>query len=313
MTYLANNTIQAADYNNFAGLTGSVAASAAIATAKAGYLYGVGFGDRGYGQTAPALSAVSVGQSVGQEWQNLRTVMASLASWQGTSAATLPASGSFNAGAAITAHSAISTLLSTLDSNRLNYQAGNMSLGTMTSSTRASTWGGGTGSITCEFQITFSSEDHARYFFNTGGELRVSLNHPSTATARDISWNTILSGLNVAFRANTSARIGGSYGTAVGIGYYQLTTTYQTILNGTNSGTGAYTVNDFVVQARATSIAGVNGAKGSVIQIRVILTDEQTNAFQDIVQSGTSATLQQLRATSVFPVATPSASVVTAF
>lgn len=313
MTYATGNSIQATDYNSFAGLTASGAGSAAAAASKAGYLYGVGFGDRGYGQTSPALSSVSVGQAVGQEWQNLRSVIVSMANWQNTSIASLPPSSSFNAGAAVTASSAIASILSTLDTNRLNYQVANMTLSGLTSTTRASTWGTGTSSITAEFQVTFSSEDHARYFFNTGGELRVLLNHPSTATARDSSWNTVLSGFNMAFRANSTARIGGSYGAAQGIGYYQLTTAYQTVIDGTNTGVTPYGVNDFVVQARAVTITGANGAKGSVIQFRVILTDEQSNAFQDVVQSGTVATLQQLRATGAYTIATPSASVITAF
>lgn len=310
MTYATGNSIQASDYNTPAGLTASGAGSAATATAKAGYLYGVGYGDRGYGQSSPALSAVSAGQAIGQEWQNLRTVMVSMAGWQNTSIASLPPASSFNAGAAIAASSAISSILSTLDSNRLNYQVGNMTLSGLTSSTRASTWGAGVGSITAEFSVTFSSEDHARYFFNTGGELHILLSHPSTATSRDSSWNTVLSGFNMAFRANASARIGGSYGTAQAIGYYQLTTAYQTVIDGTNTGVAPYGVNDFIVQAKAVTITG---AKGSVIQFKVILTDEQTNAFQDIVQSGTVATLQQLRATGMYTISSPSAAVVTAF
>ena len=313
MTYATGNSIQAVDYNGLAGLTASGAGSAAIATAKAGYLFGVGFGDRGYGQSTPALSSVSEGQVIGQEWQNLRSVIVSLANWQNTSITSLPPASSFNAGAAITASSTITSILASLDTNRLNYQIANMTLSGLSSTTRSSTWGAGNSSITAEFQVTFSSEDHARYFFNTGGELRILLNHPSTATARDSSWNTVLSGFNMAFRANTTARIGGSYGIAQSIGYYQLTTVYQTIINGTNTGISPYGVNDFIVQARAVSIAGVNGAKGSVIQFRVVLTDEQTNAFQDIVQSGTVATLQQLRATGSITISAPSASVITAF
>lgn len=313
MTYATGNSIQATDFNSLAGLTASGAGSAANATAKAGYLYGVGFGDRGYGQTTPALSAVSAGQAVGQEWQNLRTVMVNMATWQNTSIASLPPVSAFNAGAAVTASSAITSILSTLDANRLNYQVANMTLSGLTSTTRASTWGQGTGSITAEFQVTFNNEDHARYFFNTGGELRILLNHPSTATSRDTSWNTVLNGFNMAFRANASARLGGAYGTPQAIGYYQLTTVYQTVIDGTNTSIAPYGVNDFVVQARAVTITGANGAKGNVIQFRVILTDEQTNAFQDVVQSGTSASLQQLRATGSFTISTPSASLVTAF
>ena len=291
MTYLANNNIQASDYNTFAGVTGSAAASAAAATAKAGHLYGIGFGDRGYGQSTPSLVAKVAGDVVGQEWQTLRTVMVNLANWQNTSIATLPAAASFNAGAAITAHSAISSLLSSLDTNRLNSQAVNMATSSLITSTRATTWGAGSSSIVCELRVAFADENQARYFFNTGGELRVSLIHPSTLTARDQSWNTVLNNLTIALRAHTSVRTSGSYGAAQNLGFYELLTTDQTILNGTNTGITPYGVNDFTVAARVQSVAGLNGGNGTAVVFRVTLTDEQTNGFSDIVQSGTAATV----------------------
>lgn len=324
MTYVRGLVTQAADYNIFAGLTGTAAASAVAAQNRAGYLYGIGFGDRGYGQSTPVLSAVSAGGAIGQEWQALRTVLSNLATWQNSAVTLLPPSTSLNAGATIVAHERdapslnaydLQDLLALLDTNRLNYQVGNMALtANAATSTRNTTWGAGTTGITAEFSVTFASEDAARYFFNTGGEVRLALAHPSTATSRDTSWNTVLNNLVVAFRANSSARLTGSFGTAQAVGYYGLTTTYQTILDGTNSGTGAYTVNDFLVQARALSITGANGARGSVIYFRVVLTDEQTNAFQDIVQSGTNAVVSHLRATTLFTnIASPTVAVVTAF
>ena len=322
MAYVKSSNIQAADYNNFAGLTGSAAASAAAAQNKAGYLYGIGFGDRGYGQTSPALTAETAGAIVGQEWQSLRTVIANMAAWQNTNTTLLPPASSFNAGREIVAHDSaapslnaydIQDMLATLDTNRLNYQAGNMTLSTIQTTTRSTVWGAGTGGITAEFQVAFTDENHARYFFNTGGEFRITLSHPNTTDTRNQSWNTVLNGFTLAFRANTSVRTSGSYGTAASIGYYQLTTSYQVICDGTNSGVTPYTVNDFYVDARAVTIAGVNGAKGSTIQFRVRLIDEQTNAFSDEVDSGTVANLQQLRATGSFTIAAPTSSIITAF
>lgn len=323
MTYAKNSNITAADYNNFAGLTGSAAASDAAALNKAGYLWGVGYGGRGYGQSTPALTSKSTSNAIGQEWQNLRTVISNLATWQNTSATLLPPSTSFNANTKVTAHENdapssnvydIQGILALLDTNRFNYQIGNMTLtSSAAASTRGTTWGAAGGSITAEFTVTFASEDAARYFFNSGGEIRMALAHPSTLTPRDSSWNSVLSNLSVAFRANASARLTGTTGVAQTIGYYQLTTAYQTILDGTNSGSGVYTVNDYTVAAKASTITGANGAKGSVLNFRVILVDQQTNAFSDIVQSGTNATVSHLRATGSVSLASPTVSVLTAF
>jgi hypothetical protein len=322
MTYAKSSAITAADYNTFAGLTGTAAASAVAAQNKAGYLYGIGFGDRGYGLTAPALTAKIAGNTVGQEWQSLRTVMSNIAAWQNTAVTLLPPSAGLNTSSSVVAHERDAPSLNTydfqdmvalLDTNRTNYQVGNMTAAAGVTSTRATTWGAGTTGITCEFSVTFASEDDARYFFNTGGEVRLALSHPSTLTARDTSWNTILASLVAGFRANSTSRLTGSYGVAQAIGYYQLTTAYQTILDGTNSGTGAYTVNDFVVSAKAATITGLNGAKGSVINFQVILTDEQTNAFSDIVQSGTAVDLSHLRAVTTMGIAAPTTAVTVAF
>ena len=80
MTYSNGLTIQAADYNSLAGATGTAASSGVAAQNRAGYLWGVGYGDRGYGQTIPALSPVSA-SNVDQGWTNLQGVLSGLASW----------------------------------------------------------------------------------------------------------------------------------------------------------------------------------------------------------------------------------------
>lgn len=209
-----------------------------------------------------------------------------------------------------------SDILALVDSNRFHYHPANMTLTTSAATTvRATTWGGGSTGITCEFSVTFTGEDAARYFFNTGGELRVTLNHTDTSTARNSSWNTVINNLTIAFRANGTARIAGSYGLPTGAGYYGLTTTYQAILDGTNTGISPYGVNDFYIDAKAVSITGLNGAKGSQLYFRVRLIDEQTNAFSDIVAAGTAANLSHLRATAspLTAKAAPTCSVVTAF
>lgn len=322
MTYAKGSGIQAVDFNTFAGVTGSAAGSAAVAQNKAGYLYGIGFGDRGYGQDSPALTATASGNAVDGEWQNLRTILASMAGWQNTSTALLPPSSSFNVGTNIVAHESsapslnaydIQDMVAALDTNRFNYQIGNMTLSTIQTSTRGSVWGSGGTGITTEFQVVFSDENHARYFFNTGGEFRITLAHPNVSNPRNQNWNTILNGFTLAFRANTSARTGGSFGAAQAVGYYQLTTAYQTICDGTNIGITPYTTNDFYVEARATSITGANGAKGSTLQFRVRLIDEQENGFDDLVAAGTVSNLQQLRATSAYVISAPTSSIITAF
>jgi hypothetical protein len=138
--------------------------------------------------------------------------------------------------------------------------------------------------------MTFSSEDKARYFFNSGGLLNLTLAHPSTTTTQNSNWNTILSALGtISFGAHATTR-SGSGGTPANIGYYELTGSAQSVFSGA-IGTGAYTANTIDVTAWSTNIVGANGAKGSIVKIKVVLTDGHTNTFSDTVAAGTVASI----------------------
>jgi hypothetical protein len=314
MTYAKNSVITAADYNTFAGVTGSAAASSAAATNVAGYLWGIGYGDRGYGASSPNLVAVSTGNCIASVgWTNLQNAISNLATHQGTATTLLPPSSLMNAGAAVVAHSTASgnaydfaTMLSLVDTNRFTYDILNMTLtSSAASSTRATAW---STSIQAIFTLTFTDENAARYFFNSGGDIRISLSHPDVSTPQNSSWNSILNNFTMAFAAHATTRLSGSYGSAQSVGYYELSTTYQTIVDGSNTGTGAYATNDFLIEAAAASITGLNGAKGSVINFRITLTDEYTG-FSDVVSSGTVATLGHLRSTTLPNITAPSCAV----
>lgn len=313
MAYSKGFKYSANDYNSLAGLTGFAAASGAAATQVAGYLWGVGFGDRGYGQTTPVITAVSSGQQIyASAWSNLRSILNSLAVQQGSSI-TLPVNAI--AGVQVVADSNYAAAMSTLDSNRNVGAAGGM---TLTSSaltiTRASTWGAGSTNIVGQASATFASEDAARYFFNTGGTLNMVLAHPNTTSTQDSNWNTILAALGtVSFGAHTTTR-SGSGGTPAAVGYYELTTAAQTILNGANIGTGSYTANSLLIEAWATAIPGVNGGKGTVINLRITLTDGHTNAFSDVVALGTNCVFGFKKATvNVAGIASPTVAQVISF
>ncbi len=324
MSYAQGQNIAAADYNGFAGgvaITSAFASSAA-ATQKIAALLGVGYGDRGYGQSTPSLPVRVAGDSVAaSDWANLRTAIATLASHQGTATSQLPPSGDFVAGANVKAETTaatttydFATMIANVDSNRFNTNSGasmTLTANALTIS-RASGWGSGSASITCTANATFASEDAARHFFNSGGEIRFALSHP-TGSTQDNNWNAALAGVGtVAFKAHSTTR-SGSNGTPAAIGYYELTTSAQTILSGA-IGTGAYSTNSISVTAAATSIAGSNGAKGFQIQFVITLSDSHTNAWTDTCSAGTAAVFSHLKATAVLSgIASPTISQVVGF
>lgn len=275
--------------------------------------------------TVPSMAfAESVSGSLipvsASDWLNLRNVIASCASHQGTATTLLPPASDFVAGASIKAEASattaydFATMIANVDSNRFNTNSGasmTLTANALTIS-RASTWGAGSAGITCTANATFASEDAARYFFNSGGEIRFALSHP-TGSTQDNNWNAALAAVGtVAFKAHSTTR-SGTAGTPAAIGYYELTTSAQTILSGA-IGSGAYSTNSITVTAAATSITGANGAKGFQIQFVITLSDSHTNAWTDVCAAGTAAVFSHLKATAVLSgIASPTISQVVGF
>jgi hypothetical protein len=293
MAYSKGNSPKSADYNSFVGANPvtSAYASSAAATKLVAALLGVGFGDRGYGQTTPAISAVAGGsQMKAVDWANLRTACSNIATYQGTSTASLPPASDFVVGQTVKSTFDWATYIASLDTNRLNTNGGaSLTLvSNSASSTRGATW---STTIISEFTATFPSEDAARYFFNTGGTLNVVLAHADTSSPQNQNWNTILAALGTISVGARSTTRSGSSGTPAALGFYNLTTAYQRVFDGTNIGTGAYSANDVLIDALVSSVAGVNGGNGTTVKIRVTLQDEHTNSFSDIVALGTKASM----------------------
>lgn len=309
MPYVIGQKITPTDYNTFVGSNGSGSAypSSAAATGIIGGIYGIGYGDRGYGQTGVTLSTLTSSSRINaQAWTNLRTALATCLNHQsGSLPATLPPASKLSVGQRIEAHESsaptsdsydINSLISQIDTNRFNTNSGSsMTLtGNAHTITRSGAWNS---TITGEVNVTFSSTNHARYFFNSGGQLRLLGAQPG-GTSQDSNWNNVLKNIvgTVSLSANGTTR-SGTGGTASGsIGYYQLTTSYQTIYNGTNIGTGAYASNDVLIQALVNN-APSNGGPGNVIRFRIRLTDQHSNSWFDSVASGTNFVFSHLRAT----------------
>lgn len=309
MTYEVGNTILTTEQNTFVGVpTGTPTnvnkalhpfVNAAEATDTVAGIAGIGFGDRGYGETAETLSNKSPGDLVASaEWTGLRESVFVAASHQGTATTLLPPAAEHNAGQLIEAHESSSptldtfdydTMISNIDTNRLNTDSGSsLSLDASEHSvTRGTAWGASPALINATFTATFSDEDAARFFFNSGGEIQMVFTHPGGASAQDIEWRAIFVGVGtIAFRANVITR-SGALGTIQGpAGYYGLSTSSAKFYNGNDIGTGAYTTNDVNVYARYAAGNTTNGAKGSAIQFLVEFNDQHTGT-QDVCASGT--------------------------
>ncbi len=270
MSYAQFGTIQASDFNTLVGGNPTTTANTLNA------VWATGGSAAGYGQTA--IANVAAGQSVAatSQWASLVTSTANSATHQGSSitAVTAPV-----AGGTITYLSAIPTNLTTIYTNRLN--AATQGTTGVTSANRATTW---TNNITANLTATFANGDAARYFFNAGGQLKLTFSHP-TGTTIDNSLNALATACGtIVLSAPTSGtitvastsyngvtKIGGS-GTVNAIstnsGYYAWTTAnVQAFKQLVASAPVGYTNTNININVKTNGTVGSNGDVGNVINI----------------------------------------------
>jgi hypothetical protein len=304
MTYSTGNIITAADYNSFVStVNGAI---------------GTGSGSKGYGQSA--LSTVSAtDQITAAQWTALLNAVATAATHQGTSVDIPGASDTGYPASSDTIHAFdgsqtiggqaysydLSSAVTDIDTNYQNVDAGQQTtLGTQHTSQRGSAWGGEVGSaaINSDVTVTFADNNAARYFFNTGGEIHITLDQPTATTTQSQNWESIfdtsIGTIKMGYTGTTRTGSGGTPSTTTG--FYDLSTSYATIFEGTNIGSGAYSANDVLVQAKS------DGA--GVITFQITLDDQHaptSPSTVDTVESGTKADIT-IRKSSTYTIATPS-------
>ena len=183
MTYSAGSTIVDDDYNIFA--TGNAAGTGDAAVANINTILGVGDDERGYGQSG-GLTSVTAGTVVqATNWANLLTKNTLLANHQGTTITSItnPTSGN-----TISAYAALSANVTATFNGKLD-AAGSGSDSTVSSVTTTS-WNT---SSTLSKTFTFASRNQLRYFFNTGGMIRLSWSRTGgTTSTQNTAWTDTL-------------------------------------------------------------------------------------------------------------------------
>lgn len=255
LTNVLSKTISQADYN--------------IIRAKVVGVLGIGVGNSGWGQTVQS-AAVSEGTTVSiREWSALKYDIFN--AWRHlygtTPTLTDPTVGGYvRANAINSPYAQYDTYANVLVSNRLN-NSGPGQYVTRTSppaprtevwtSTYVTPW---STRISTIVNVSFSSGDGARYFFNSGGELRMTTGRSGgNGTTQDNSWTTLLQ--NVGTVRFAGAIPGGAVSSGVG-NFYSMSNSFQTIF--TLSASNPYSDNTFRVQARTPGVNNVNGGATSI-------------------------------------------------
>jgi hypothetical protein len=290
MTYAQYDSIQATDFNTLVGANVTSTANTLNVT------WSTGSGQAGYGQAAEAN--VATGDIVtASKWANLVNKTANAASHQGTSIGTVTTP---VVGGTITYQANIATNLQSIYTSRGNAVA----QGTTTANTQTTTgtWGD---YANFAFTCTFANGDAARYFFNAGGQLKLTCTHSNTSAGINAAFNTlatqtgtiVISGQNSGTRqiAGSSfsgvTKVGGS-GTVASIGtnngYFGLSTGNTTIFD-QDSGISPYTTRVQINYiARTNGAVGSNGDNGNVVSVFCVFDKISGNGT---VGSGSTCTL----------------------
>jgi hypothetical protein len=291
MSYAQFDLIQATDYNTLVG-TNPNTTSGTLNT-----VWSTGGTTAGYGQTA--LATVAVAQTVGaNEWANLVNRTSNSATHQGTSITSVTAP---VAGNVVTFVSAIPTNLTTIYNSRLN--AATQGATTANTATFGSTW---SAALTFTHTVTFANGDAARYFFNSGGQLKLTCSNPNSTAGINLLFNNLCSNVGtivqsaptsgavtisgVSYNGITKIGGGGNAPTiSAGSGYYAMTTSNATVFTQTAStGPSGYLGTFIRVIARSNGTQGSNGDSGSVITLHTIW-DEVPDGL--VVGTGSAVTV----------------------
>lgn len=171
------------------------------------------------------------------------------------------------AGTSITAaeFNAIETKSDSITTNRLDIENAELTVGGGGSSVRSTNW---SSAINATYRYTFSDFDEARYFWNSGGAITFygTITGYSTGPGYDgAGFNEIFTNMGTVTMNYTETTYTGSGGTPSAVGFYDLSTAYQTIH--TQTGSGAYSDATLVLAARY-------GGSGAYVELRVTLTPE---------------------------------------
>lgn len=261
-----NDKIRALDYNDI--------------RSKISTSLGTGSGPSGYGQTLLSSAVNESNRITVNEWGNLRfdIINAYRHIFGNAPTIVLPTAGNSvrysntfvpDTGAADAPVTQFDTYCNTVSANIFTVHPSQSAL--VAAGTGSTIWPGPYGNfwtsrIQCTVTTSWSTADQARYFFNSGGEIRFASSRTGgSSTQQNSSWSTILS--------NAGTRVFGgnvpSAGTSPSDGrnFYRCTNTYQEWYS--NTGSTPYGSNSYRIFARTPDI--VNNSSGGATTVQFLL------------------------------------------
>ena len=243
--------------------TGSNITAAGFVTIqnKAADLLGTGDATRGYNQTVLSSDVFPGNQITRAQWDLLKTDIVNILYHQNGE---LPNIVTVNSGDVIQygaghPNTNYDTLLETAIANRFRVASSQSLVTSRGSATYTSAW---SSSAQFTLTVTFSTADQGRYFFNSGGKIRLNtFISGGTGNSQHNAWVNFLNSVGIrSFGADTDPLVN----------YYTLTNSFQTYYQ--NSLSTPYSANNYRLEAR-TNVANNSTGTATILTLRVTLTD----------------------------------------
>lgn len=294
----AGDLISASDYNNIRKKVSAVMGTGRDPSNPSLFLYDA---SHGYGQTVISSDVSTASTVTKNQWDQLRFDIYNALFHQTGTAPTIT---QVNSGDVITfgvsqPNSQYDTLATTARTNRYNLGTGQFGETTgVATVSRTGDWGV---SSTVILTADFGSANTARYFFNSGGQIKIRASRTGgDSTSQNSNWSSFLT--------NVGTRAYGANNTA--LNYYSLTNSPQQFYT-TTYGSTVYTNNRFSLDAYC-DIANNSSGGARYVYIRVRLQDiyqdpddtapsgpGQRTPPNDIVNGTLTITADELKATGV--------------
>jgi hypothetical protein len=276
--------------------TGSNITAAGFVTIqnKAESLLGTGAGSRGYNQTVVSSDVFPGNQITRAQWDLLKTDIINILYHQNGE---LPDIITVNSGDVIqfgagNPNNNYDILLDTAAANRFQVAASQSAVTSKGSATYTSAWNS---SAQFTVTVTFGTADEGRYFFNSGGKIRLNTSiSGGSGTAQYNAWVNFLNSVGIrSFGADTDPSIN----------YYTLTNSFQTYYQSSLS--TPYSANNYRLEARC-NVSNNSTGTATILDLRATLIDDYTDpglpAPGDSVDGTLTISVEELKAAgTLFP------------
>ena len=216
----------------------------------------------GYGQTVISSPVFQGNTITAAQWDDLRNDILSVKIHQTGSTPTIRniAVGDLIDDTSADPKVQYNTLLSTAEAERFELAVSQSQITALTPKTFSSVW---SNSAEMTITATFSTANEARYFFNSGGAIRIESNRTGgSVSLQNSAWSDLLDIVgSQSFSANP----------VLAVNFYTLTNNYQTFYQLSSS--APYTSNTYKLQAKC-DVADNSTGTAKVVTVKVLLEDD---------------------------------------